>query len=1372
MLCSTLLSSPQALEEWRQWLVEQKTVQDVPRFQSNYATTVPLWYSPLNIITNDTVAHFSQEFTIFKDTLWVSLPGGVYWPSNIECSTDNNPVIVNRNGTPSLLLPPGNHRVSGKIIWETQPDQLTIHKTNSIVNLILNESKIHNPQIINGKLTLKQENPLQVLHQADLVTIKLFRQLNDNIPQTIISRLELSITGSKREIDLGTLLPPNSEIVSLSSTIPALIDNEGKLKVQVTPGSSVITLVSRTKSIQNEFVTTDGNEDWPVQEVWSIQQNPTQRTFTVSGAPLVDPTQVQIPQQWRSLPAYILKSGDTLSLTETSRGNSNPLPNQLSLNRKLILDFDGNGFTVQDQINGTVYEATQLSLSSPYELGKATLNNEAQLVIHTDSGIGIGIKKGNITLNGVGRIESSISKIPTIGWDSPMERFTGTLLLPPGWDIFHIMGTDSVSHSKIDQWDLWDIFLVLLIIVLAFKFLGLKWSIPVSAMLLLLYHTAGAPQLSWLNIFIAGAILIKLPEHRGRNILRAYYVLSLILITISILPLTVSTVREILYPNISQSEYLNVNNFMNTQQYDVDFKTASYEQEVSNEEAYFTGGGGEPQDYDQQLGGYASGIDAVLQANDVNYSIREGSGFGANSGGVDDLLNSLKSVSNSPREYYQQQAIQQEKLKTMATDDNLQTGPGVPTWGWNSCRFSIEGKVDTDHELKLYLITPTVNRILKLISITLLIAIIIRLFKVVKDTPMVVKKSNPKPVATTLLFLLSAILLPQQLLADEYPPQYLFNRVEQEVTTELNKTPLWFSQSAEMRDGKLELTDSSLMLTMNIPSRNELVAFPVLQGVSGWIPDEIRVGERSQDTQYSYLHNNFTVNLSKGSNRVTLSGDIQGNGTALTFPSTIHNLEVVALGWSVEGIEKGTVPGRTIRLTRTVVQETKEGEFGTQPPAPLFCRVDRSLYFGYEQTAQTTITRIAPFNSPVTLKIPLLPNEAVITPDMKIDSQFVTVTLPANSNFATYESRFPMNTTLALIAPNSNEYSETWNIESDSRFRITTSGLTPIVSRGQVQSWLPRSGDTLTVSIIKPDAVIGNTTTIESANLAISGNKTSTKSTLTLSVNSSRGEPMWAILPDNAEVEELHINGQQALNYREDTLTIPLTPGVQNISLKWSSKQGITSVTKTDLIELSEPGVNCTITYSIPPESRWLLALSGPIMGPSVIVWSIIIVLLIIAILLPKFAETALNTPEWLLLFVGVASVNYIGILPILFWMILFSYRLNAKKDDLIGWKFNLMQIILVGITVIAMLTLVSMIPVGLLSSPAMIVKGNGSSSYFYQWYQDRTGTTLPQGTIYSLPFWAYRTVRLLWSVWIAVQIPKWLKWVWKSFSSVRIWSK
>src|SRR5262249_44402605 len=87
------------------------------------------------------------------------------------------------------------------------------------------------------------------------------------------------------------------------------------------------------------------------------------------------------------------------------------------------------------------------------------------------------------------------------------------------------------------------------------------------------------------------------------------------------------------------------------------------------------------------------------------------------------LLNGLALSSNS----YAQQSLQQNLNQQFDPNNVVQTGPGVPRWGWNKTVLHFSGPVQRDQQLKLWLLQPSLNLLFSLLRVALLVLLLLRL---------------------------------------------------------------------------------------------------------------------------------------------------------------------------------------------------------------------------------------------------------------------------------------------------------------------------------------------------------------------------------------------------------------------------------------------------------------------------------------------------------------------------------------------------------------------------------------------------------------------------------------------------------------------
>jgi hypothetical protein len=122
--------------------------------------------------------------------------------------------------------------------------------------------------------------------------------------------------------------------------------------------------------------------------------------------------------------------------------------------------------------------------------------------------------------------------------------------------------------------------------------------------------------------------------------------------------------------------------------------------------------------------------------------------------------------------------------------------------------------------------------------------------------------------------------------------------------------------------------------------------------------------------------------------------------------------------------------------------------------------------------------------------------------------------------------------------------------------------------------------------------------------------------------------------------------------------------------------------------------------------------------------------------------------------------------------LFLLAWRGQQEPERMRAWRFDLLQIGIVLITLVALAILVVVVSKGLLGSPKMFILGNGSSQTYLQWYQGRVGADLPDPYIVSISVWFYRLLMLAWALWLAAALLRWLGWGWFQFSHGGGWKR
>jgi hypothetical protein len=115
-------------------------------------------------------------------------------------------------------------------------------------------------------------------------------------------------------------------------------------------------------------------------------------------------------------------------------------------------------------------------------------------------------------------------------------------------------------------------------------------------------------------------------------------------------------------------------------------------------------------------------------------------------------------------------------------------------------------------------------------------------------------------------------------------------------------------------------------------------------------------------------------------------------------------------------------------------------------------------------------------------------------------------------------------------------------------------------------------------------------------------------------------------------------------------------------------------------------------------------------------------------------------------------------------WFFVLAYRGRTDMPTR-ALSFNAIQLGLALMTLVVIGAIVAAVQQGLLGSPNMLVTGNESSAYQFNWYQDRWGDGYPRARVVSVPLIVYRLLMLAWALWLAFASVSWLRWGWQQFA-------
>lgn len=1345
---ASALDLPPLLAPWQGWVMHDHREPECTRLARDLKQRVCLWPGRLALSVGARGGGFEQQVLV-EAPGWHFLPGDEsLWPQQLQLNGRRASALL-REGRPALWLEPGDYEVRGSFEWREMPQSLPVPRQSALVDLTIGGEPVAQTVREQDRLWLRAPADSEAATTAgDSVKIEVFRRIDDDLPVTVTTLLRLSVSGKARELRLGRLLLPGMEPTAFSAPLPARIEEDGALRVQARAGVWELTLRTRLLEDQRAFRFERGVRDesaaWPAQEIWCFAANPSLRRVRLDGAPSVDPSQLDLPPLCGGASVYLLDADATLALTEVTRGDSAPPQDRLTLQRTVWLDFDSDGATLKDRVTGEVQRGRRLQVEPALQLGRVKAGGEPQLVtrVGDDGPAGVALGSGSVELEALSRVEA-LAQLGASGWQADFERVELQLQLPPGWMLWHAAGPDRVSASWVSQWSLWAIFLSLLVVAALFRLLGWHWALLGAAAVALVYHDELGLVLLLLPPLLVLGLLRVVERARWRGwLLRIGYGFGALLV-VAILAFAVAQIRIAIYPQLAVPGVAH----------DVAMADMPVAASIAESAA----------EYDRY---------------EVSKSMQ-------------------RAMSPTPRPQPRYQPT-----------DNVQTGPGEPAWQWQAVTMWWSGPVKAEQPLELYLTGPVATRLLHFLKVLLIAALALVLLRALAasgrpgadggaDTAGAERDSPPAGVAAALMLLAliaGATLLPPAAHAAEAPAatlpspvppaallQELEERLLRERELERERNPACAPDCTAIESVLVTVRDNQLRLDLRIAVGASL-AVP-LPSVRNWQPRALLVDDFPQRGVAVGSDGALLLSLPRGSRAVTVEGPLFSDDVTLQFPQRPYRVTVAAAGWEVSGLNGDRLAANSLQLQRSgaapVPGDTPAGgRAETLLPNAIrpFVQVRRDIDIDLDWRVTTTVTRVAPASGAINLTLPLLPGESVIGGDVDASGGRVRISLGSQDRTVSWQSTLPPQQALALKAAPTAQWVESWRLRTSWRWLVEPEGLVPVRNDEQGwQLWRPWPGESLMLKLSRPQAVSGATTTVEQVKLQLRPGLRSSALRAELRIVSSLGGDYPLQLGEAAQVQRVAVGGEVLTHPADEArVVLPLVPGVNRVELEWELARGIDTLTRTPQLQLDGAASNIELEIELPGD-RWPLWVSGPRLGPAMLYWGVLVVMIGVALLLGAVRRRfqlslPLRAGHWLLLFVGISTVDTVAALPVL--LLFFALEARRRFPPPRDGRYYAVQVGIVLLAFYALVTLAHLIPQSLLAQPDMQVTGNGSSNYLYRWYQDRAGSELPQALVVSLPLLFYRVAMLLWSLWLAFALLRWLRWGWECFATGGAWPK
>jgi hypothetical protein len=1330
---------PAPLKPWIGWVLHGH---ETARCPGDDDERLCAWAGRLELALDDRGGRFGEDVEAIAETA-VALPGDASrWP--FEVKVDGKPaIVISDDGKPTARLPPGRHRLTGAFAWKRLPESLPVPPEAGLIALTVRGRAIAFPGRGEGdELFLQAEAKSEA--DADALSISVHRKITDDVPLMLETRLQLAVAGKMREVVLGRALPDGFVPHALHGELPTRLEPDGRMRVQLRPGNHTITLVGRQPAGAKSITRPEPGGLWKDgEEVWVFEARPSLRLATVEGVPAIDPRQTTLPADWQSLPAYVMAPHATLGLREQRRGDAEPAPDRLRLQRHLWLDFDGGGYSVRDEVSGSVGRSWRLDMGSEEVLGHVAAGGVDQFITRAGAGApsGVELRQTDVSLRADGRIEGRRGDIAAVSWAHDFDGASATLSVPPGWQVLHVSGADAAGPTWIKMWTLLDLFLALLVALATAKLFGPRAGLLALVTLGLIMQEEDAPRWIWLAVLLGEALCRALPEGRLRRLAQvARLGAGLVLIVLAV-PFAVTEVRAGLHPGLGARG-------------EVSFLARS--------------------ETTARMKGFAQ------QAADTPAAEETKPGFDAPEG-KEDEKNEVLGVTGGVRKLEKRGGFSSAIAQNLTSYDpsvQVQTGPGVPRWSWSDVTLTWNGPLDQNARLSLWLIPPRLSSLLAFARVALLALLALVLVRRA-FTGFEGFGGRPAPPVAAAVALLVALAGGRAARAADTPDDKMLDALREALLAD----PACAPDCASFGRLAVEATPGELRLRLEASAAaRAVVALP--GRAEHWSPSSVLVDGKAVPALRRGDEGALLLLLPPGAHQVVLEGPLPGRQTVqIPFgPLRPHAVTSSLHGWTLDGIDEDGAVGEALQLTRTAAAAAAGGgdskgiEGQSLPP---FLSVERTLRLGLKWEVETRVRRATPPGAAAVLEVPLLPGESVLTEGVKVVKGKAQVNMGPAETETVWRSVLSQVPALALAAPRLAEggvsWAEVWRLELGPIWHATLSGIPPVhpgdAGGLRAVEWRPWPGESIRIDVSRPSGTPGQTLTVDASTLELRPGERSAAATLTIALRSSRGGQHPIALPEGAVLEQLRLDGhEQPLRQEGRQVLLRLDPGAHQAEIGFRTATGAGTLYRTPEVDLGTPSVNADLVVGLQPD-RMVLFVGGPRLGPAVLIWSALVVVLVVGALLGRSRMTPLRARHFILLGLGFAPFSLVAAIAVVSFFFALGWRRERFRARR-GWVHDLVQVGLAAFMIVVVVLLVAVVRDGLLARPDMQIEGHGSDATTLRWFADRAPGPLPGAWVVSVPLVAYHIARLAWALWLAAALTRWARWAWSCFAEESLWRR
>lgn len=1330
---------PESLRPWVPWVQSELGTQACA---TRGDTKVCVWPGLLELSLSAEGGRFRQQVTVGAKSVH-ALPGqrGA-WPQEVKVGGRAWAVLA-RDGVPVVELPPGVFEIEGRFAWSRIPETLHVGAHSAFVALKISDREIPLVKRDGGNIWLKGLSESGASNaEPELAELAVFRRIRDGIPLQIETLMVFQVSGKARELSFAQPLLPGTVPLSVEGDLAVALESNGALRVQLVPGRHEVRLLARALKNPEELKNVKRAAPWPSQEVWTWHPATELRGVEITGAPGIDASRTALPSDWRQDSAYSIDAEGGIRLSTTRRAQEQVPPNRIALQREFWLDEAAGDFTVRDTLSGTLNQGWRLNLQSG-ELGQVKVGGDSQVITLDPSGArGVELRDSQLQMLAVSRVKRG-AKLSAVGWSEDVDSLQATVHLPPGWDLLAVQGVDAASNTWLSEWDLFSVFYLLLMTLAVAKILGVPAAVIAAIVLLLGHSESDAPQYIWLPLVVGAALLRLLHEGRVRTFVKwGFYATSLVFV-LGLASFAVDQVRIALYPHLNA-------HFPDAH----DFAAGAVELEALEE-------GAAPEAAEAPQAPVQVRSRAMKQLQVMEEQASADAGERKMKGKVGGASSRFGS---------------QNDYRAFKPDAIVQTGPGIPDVSTESWELTWSGPVTRDHEFKLYLLSPALQRFVTFVRLSSMLALAYLLFLAARrrKSGSGSRPSSSGKLGATALVLGSLLSLFSPSLA----------RAEQPSDERLEQLKAKLLQPASCASECISVSSLSLNIAERLSFVSEVsagarAAYKLPGPASSFSGSQLRVDGKPATAVRLEADGAYYLRLEPGVHRVEFEAELNKDRTTLDLGDAPEFVHVTAEGWTVNGVnELGRAPGGALTLQREAANSTTpSAKSESEIAVPPYFVVTRALNLGVTGEVITSIERLSEPTRSEVLEVALLSGEKVTTPGIEVASGQALISFPRQTSKVEFTSNLALPTNpledwkLRLSASTRGQSSEVWKIACGVVWHCEPEGLQATAHQEDGHSaWTyhPWPGEELSIHARQGLPAPGTSLTVQKATLTLTPGVRMSRGELEMLVQTSRATIHHLVIPSNAKLESVEVDGTaQAVRTESGRVGVSLSPGLRRIKLSWQAQGGLTTWFRAPKVEAGAAGVNFRTVLQLPSQ-RWLLFAWGPSQGPAILMWGYLLLILVGSLILARLPFSPLKGHQWMILGLGLTQVPSAVALVVAGWFFAIASRRRWPRFGY--YRHNLLHLGLIGYSFVFLIVLTAAVYQGLVSSPDMEVVGAGSHGHRLIWVSDRSaGSFAPVGA-FSLSIWVWRAFMLAWALWLSRSLIVWLRWAWTEMQVGSFW--